>query len=108
VSDKGSYVNFAVRRHFSGCTASPLRIITGMLSRTFVQVGIGIVLGSIPGAALIAALVTATLGTGISFRMIVVGTACVALFIIAVAMISCIQPVRHAQKIQPIEALRTS
>ena len=84
--------------------AAPHRIVTGLLSPTFLKVGIGIVLGSIPGATLI----SATLGWGISFRMIVVVTVSVAFFIIAVAMISSIWPVRRALRIQPTEALRTT
>ena len=84
--------------------AAPLRIVRGILSPAFMKVGVGIVLGSIPGAALI----YAALDWGINFRMTVVATACVALFIIVVAMISCIWPVRRALEIQPTEALRTT
>ena len=84
--------------------AAPLRIVRGILSPAFMKVGVGIVLGSIPGTVLI----SATLNLGINSRMTVVATACVAVFIIAVAMISCVWPVRRALKIQPTEALRTT
>lgn len=84
--------------------AAPLRIVTGILSPAFMKVGMGLVLGSIPGIAL----VSAWLDWGINFRMIVVAAACVALFVIAVVMISCILPVRRALKIHPVDALRTT
>jgi hypothetical protein len=84
--------------------AAPLRIARGILSPALVRVVAGIALGSIPGTALI----YATLDWGMNFRMTVVATACVALFTIAVAMISCVWPVRRALKIQPTEALRTT
>ena len=84
--------------------ASPLRIVRGILSPAFMKVALGIVMGSIPGTAL----VHATLAWGISSRMTVFATASVALFIIAVAAISCIWPVRRALKIQPTDALRTT
>ena len=84
--------------------AAQFRIVRGILSPAFMKVGIGIVLGSIPGTAL----VYATLDWGINFRTTLVAAACVAVFIIVVAMISCIWPVRRALKIQPTEALRTT
>ena len=84
--------------------AAPLRILTGILSPTFIKVGMGIVLGSIPGIALI----SSWLDWGISLRGTLVVTVGVALFVIAVAMISCIWPVRRALKIHPTEALRTT
>jgi putative ABC transport system permease protein len=84
--------------------AAPLRIVTGILSPAFMKVGMGLALGGIPGIAL----VSAWLDWGISFQMTVVAAACVALFVIAVVMISCIWPIRRALKIQPTEALRTT
>ena len=84
--------------------AAPRRIITGILSPTFLKVGIGIVLGGIPGIAF----VWETLDFGISFQIVVVGAACVVLFIIAVTALSCIWPVRRALKIHPTDALRTT
>jgi ABC-type antimicrobial peptide transport system permease subunit len=82
--------------------AAPSRIVTSMLSPTFLKVGVGIVLGSIPGIAF----VWEGLDFGISFQIVVVAAVSVALFIFAAAMISCIWPVRRALKIQPTEALR--
>jgi len=84
--------------------ATPLRIVRGVLAPAFMKVGIGIVLGTIPGTALN----YATLDWDINFRMTLVAAACVALFIIVVTMIASIWPVRRALKIQPSEALRTT
>ena len=83
--------------------ATQVRIVRGMLSPAFMKVGIGIVLGSIPGTVLIYAILER--GTD---RIVAAVIAGVALFIIVVAMISCIWPVRRALKIQPTEALRTT
>jgi putative ABC transport system permease protein len=84
--------------------AAPLRIVRGILSPAFLKVGIGIVLGGIPGTALI----HSTLDWSIGSRMTWAAIACVAAFIVAVAIISCVWPVRRALKIQPTEALRTT
>jgi ABC-type lipoprotein release transport system permease subunit len=54
------------------------------------------------------ALIYARLHWGISVRMIVVVAVSVAAFIIAVALISSICPIRRALKIQPTDALRTT
>jgi ABC-type antimicrobial peptide transport system permease subunit len=84
--------------------APPLRIVRGILSPALLKVGIGIVLGGVPGTALI----YATLGGDISSRMSLAITVGVTLFIIAVTMISCIWPIRRALRIEPTEALRTN
>jgi len=84
--------------------AAPLRIVRGMLSPAFMKVAVGIVLGSIPGTVLIYSI----LDRGTDYWIIAAVTAGVALFIIVVAMISCIWPVHRALKIQPTEALRTT
>ena len=81
--------------------APPSRIVTGLLSRTFIQIGIGILLGSIPGAAFLALAGRGLWSTGAA-------TLGVALFLVAVAMISCVPPVRRALRIPPTEALRTT
>ena len=87
--------------------AAPFRVITDILSRAFVQVGIGILLGSIPGTVFI----LQALDTEVSGRargIIVAANAGVALFIIVVATIACIAPVRRSLRIQPTDALRTT
>jgi hypothetical protein len=86
--------------------AAPLRIITGILSRAFVQVGIGVILGAIPGVMLL--VLGPEVSSGRGWSTAVAAAVFVSLFIIGVAMISCISPVRRALKIQPTEALRTT
>jgi predicted permease len=83
--------------------ASPRRVIAGLLRRSLLQVGLGVAIGSLPGAAFMsqqAKEYASTAMTGIAL------TAGVAAFIVAVAAISCIVPVRRALRIQPTEALR--
>lgn len=82
--------------------AAPLDIVRSILSPTFLKVSAGIVLGSVPGAALI----HVALGSSTNFRMTATATACVALFIITTVVVSSMWPVRRALKIQPVEALR--
>lgn len=86
--------------------AAPRRIITGVLARSFVQIGAGVVLGSIPGAAFLA--LGSEAGSARGPWMTGAVTLGVALFVVAVAMISCVPPVRRALRIQPTEALRTT
>jgi hypothetical protein len=84
--------------------AAPFRIVRNILSPPFIKVVIGIVLGGTPGVFLI----YQRLDWGISVRMIAVVAVSVAAFIIGVAVISCIYPVRRALRIPPTEALRTT
>jgi predicted permease len=84
--------------------AAPLRIVTGLLSPAFIKVVIGIMLGAVPAIALL----YQRLDWGISVQMIAVIGVSVAAFIIAIAVISSVWPVRRALKIPPTEALRTT
>jgi len=84
--------------------ASPRTIVTTILSRAFVQVGCGVVAGSLPGAALLG--MASEVSTGVSGATTAAVTAVVAGGIVVVAMLSCIVPVRRALRIQPTEALR--
>jgi putative ABC transport system permease protein len=84
--------------------AAPQRIVTTIFSRAFVQVGAGVVIGSVPGGALLSVGV-AEAGGGDPWLM-VGGTAASAAFVLAVALLACIVPARRALRIQPTEALR--
>jgi len=84
--------------------AAPLRIVRNVLSPPFIKICIGIVVGGIPSVALI----YDWLDWGISVGMIAVVAVLVTAFIIAVALISSVGPVRRALKIPPMEALRTT
>jgi hypothetical protein len=84
--------------------ASPLRIVRSILFAPCIKVVVGIVLGGAPGVFL----VYDRLDWGVSVPMVAVIGVSVATFIIAVAFISSIWPVRRALKIPPTEALRTT
>lgn len=86
--------------------AAPRRLITDVFSRAFVQVGAGILLGAIPGAALVAFDTEMTGGRG--WPMAFATTAGVAVFIILVTMVSCVPPIRRALRVPPTDALRTT
>lgn len=94
-------------REIGICTAlgaAPLQIVRRIVSPTFLKVAIGIVLGSVPGLALI----HFALRLSSDFRTAVILAACVALFIFAIAVVASLWPVRRALAIQPAEALRTN
>jgi putative ABC transport system permease protein len=84
--------------------AAPGRIVTALFSRTFIQVGIGVLIGSLPGGVLLSFGLAETAGE--SMWRTLAGTAVSALFVLLVAMLTCIVPVRRALRIQPTEALR--
>jgi predicted permease len=84
--------------------AAPFRIVRGILLPAFTKVVIGIALGGIPGIVFI----QARLDWGISARIMVAVAVSVAAFVVAIAAISSVWPVRRALKIQPTDALRTT
>jgi putative ABC transport system permease protein len=84
--------------------AAPRRIVTALFSRTFVQVGIGVLIGSIPGGVLLSVVLADTIGAGLTTAL--AGTTVSAVFVLAVAMLTCMVPARRALRIQPTEALR--
>jgi putative ABC transport system permease protein len=86
--------------------AAPLSIVARLVTRAFLHVGIGIVLGSIPGALL---LKKGTEGSSaLGSWTTIAATLAVALFIVFVAMACCISPVRRALRVPPTDALRTT
>jgi hypothetical protein len=82
--------------------ASPARVIRGVLTRAIVQVGVGVAIGALPGIFL--ALQAREYASSPTTAAAI--TAAIAVFIIAVAVVACLTPVRRALRIQPTEALR--
>jgi predicted permease len=84
--------------------ASPRRIVTGILSRALWQIGIGVVLGVLPGAAIVAS-VSAADGRNGLVDGAAIGAA-VAAFVLLIAAASCSVPLRRALRVEPTQALR--
>jgi putative ABC transport system permease protein len=87
--------------------ADPRRIIASTFARAFTQVTIGLVIGGIPAAAIVAFVgpeVAATNG-----REVAIATCLIALLIVAsVTAVACVFPARRALRIQPSDALKSS
>jgi hypothetical protein len=83
--------------------ASPGRVIFAVLRRAFVQIGLGIAIGALPGGALFS-MQAREYGSGLLTAAAI--TTGIAAFIIGVAVLACIAPVRRALGVQPTEALR--
>ena len=87
--------------------ADSRRIITSTFARAFTQVLIGLVLGGIPAAAIVAAVgpeVAATNGSEVAIWTCLVSLAIVAI----VTAFACVFPARRALRIQPSDALKTT
>ena len=85
--------------------AAPRRIMRDILSTVFVQIAMGLVLGAIPGITIL------TLGleeaNGATRISAAAGTTFgIALFVITIAAIACLGPLRRAMSIEPTQALR--
>lgn len=85
--------------------AGPRRIVTSVFGRAFAHVGLGVLLGSIPGGTLLAVGI-AEAGGGNPWLM-VFGTIGSALFVIVVSLLACLAPTRRALRVAPTEALRS-
>ena len=72
-------------------------------SRVFVQVGIGILTGLIPGALIVA---KGPENTGLGVQTSLITAATIAVFVIIVAGAASVLPVWRALRIEPTEALR--
>ena len=86
--------------------ASPRRIITGILWKALLQIGLGVAVGIVPGV-LIVSLVSAETGRNGIVDGITIGAA-VAGFILIVAAMSCMVPLRRALGVDATEALRVT
>jgi putative ABC transport system permease protein len=84
--------------------AAPGRIITGVFSRAFVQIGTGVLAGALPSLMVLRDGVDDTGQMGTALGMAV--TLAVCAFVLLIALISCAAPLRKALRIEPTQALR--
>ena len=84
--------------------AAPRRIITSVFSRAFVQIGLGVLAGAIPGLVILRDGVDDTGQMGTATGMAVALGVCA--FVILVALVSCAAPLRKTLRIEPTQALR--
>ena len=85
--------------------AVPQRVVTGIFSRAFAQVGLGVLAGTVPGGLLVAfGFPEGVRGAGLAVA--VGATLAVATFTIGVGVLASVVPARRALRIQPTEALR--
>ena len=86
--------------------ANPRRIVTATFARAFTQVTIGLVLGGIPAAAIVASIgpeVAATNGNEVAIWTCLGSLVLVAM----VTALACVFPARRALRIQPTDALKS-
>ena len=87
--------------------ANPRRVVSETFARAFAQVTIGLVLGSVPAAMIVAALGPEVGGSAGNEVAIGIGAAATILVAI-VTGIACVFPARRALTIQPTDALKTT
>jgi predicted permease len=85
--------------------AAPSRIVRAVFSRAFTQVGLGVVIGCIPGTAVVAfGAPEVARGGGAALAFLATAAVCLAIMIIALG--ACVVPARRALRVQPTDALR--
>jgi ABC-type antimicrobial peptide transport system permease subunit len=85
--------------------ADQRRILTGIFSRAFTQVGIGVLLGCVPGAVLLFA-GAPEVSRGSSGALTAAALTGVTAFMFSVTLVTCAAPARRALRVHPLEALR--
>jgi predicted permease len=81
------------------------RILTGLFSRAFAQVGLGILAGSVPGVLLVA-LGAPEVASGSGAAMGIGSGLAIAAFMLTVTALACIVPARRALSVDPTDCLR--
>jgi hypothetical protein len=87
--------------------AAPRRIITGVFSRAFTQIGLGVAAGALPGLIIIHSIVGDVGSMRVSLPAAMGVTLAVCAFVVAVALLSCTVPLRRALRLDPIRALKS-
>jgi ABC-type antimicrobial peptide transport system permease subunit len=87
--------------------ANARRVVLSTFSRALLQVGLGVVVGCIPGAAIVGSLEAGALSG--SQLNVAIGTALgVIAFMAVVTIAACYAPARRAMRIQPADALKAT
>lgn len=114
LSTAGIYalISFTLARHTreigirTALGASPRRIVTGILWRAFVQIGLGVAAGMLPGVAIVGYAAADSGGNRLTDGILV--AAAVAIFVLTIAAAACSVPLRRALRIEPTDALRVT
>jgi putative ABC transport system permease protein len=85
--------------------AAPGAIIRSIFSRAFGQVGLGVLLGGIPGGVLVA-FGAPEVASGGGPMVAALASAAVAGLLLVITLCACVVPARRALRIEPTEALR--
>lgn len=88
--------------------ASPRRIVISTFARALAQMGAGVIIGSIPAAALAVNLAPEVSAGADPTRSAAVICAISAIFMAAVTALACVIPARRALRIQPIDTLKAT
>ena len=88
--------------------ADPRRIVVTTFGGALAQIGAGVLIGSLPAAALVASLApeVSSGANGNTAAVVICGLA--ALFMVGVTTLACVPPARRALRIQPIDTLKTT
>ena len=85
--------------------AGPRRIIGAIFSRAFQQIALGVLVGSVPGAAIVA-FGAPEVAHGGGLMLAIIANASVGGLIALIALFACVVPARRALRIHPTDALR--
>ncbi len=88
--------------------ANPRRIVFTTFARALAPIGAGVVLGSIPAAALAVNLAPEVSAGADAIRMAAGVSAGAAVFMVTVTALACVAPARRALRIQPVETLKAT
>jgi hypothetical protein len=83
------------------------RVVLSTFARALLQVGLGVVVGCMPGAAIVASLEPDLL-SGSQFNTALTTAAAVTAFMVVVTIGACFGPARRALRIQPADALKST
>jgi ABC-type antimicrobial peptide transport system permease subunit len=87
--------------------ANANRVVLSTFSRALLQVGLGVLVGSIPGTAIVAS-IEPELFNGSQFTIAIGTAAAVIAFMVLVTIGACYAPARRALRIQPSDTLKAT